>query len=152
MLKCTVLFMLLFTLTVYCQRGRQATDIRGFGDIVEPDPEDNEPIVDEPVRTTIAPQILSNNDGPGKCRCVPYHQCDVERGVSTADNRVNEFGEVNVKYDPKACQDILDICCKEHQIVASVAIPPQKDDRKGCGIRKVGGIDFTVTGNTVRFI
>lgn len=143
MLKLTILLGLIAF--AQCQRGRQQNiDIldRGFDTIVTPEPLEN-----EPVRTTVAPQILNNNEG-FKCRCVPYHQCDTDNAVKTTDNRINPFGEVNIRYDPDSCQDVLDVCCKEHQIIPSPQTSPQYQ-QKGCGIRKVGGIDFNMVGNNV---
>lgn len=67
---------------------------------------------------------------------------------------MNRFGEINIRYDGTSCQDVLDVCCPEHQITYPLPTPikptvQQNEITKKCGIRKVSGIDFTVTGNTV---
>lgn len=56
-------------------------------------------------------------------------------------------------YNPESCQDVLDVCCRA---VDSLVVPqnntpgqPPAGKPKGCGLRNIGGIDFTLTGNFV---
>jgi hypothetical protein len=150
MFKCAIILLICLLNNIYCQRVKQF-DIndRGFDDIVTP-----EPIENEPERVTNEPQIIYNNGQP--CRCVPYYQCEISNAVRTTDNRINKYGEVNIRYDTHSCQDVLDVCCQESEILSGTPISqkqPQQQSQTntadgGCGIRKVGGIDFTITGNT----
>lgn len=105
----------------------------GFGDIVQPEPE---------VASTQFPQFINN--GEKSCKCVPYWQCEPMNPVRTTDNRINAFGEIDVRYNPESCQDVLDVCCdlNRETVVSVVPQPPPQINQQptGCGIRKVGGI------------
>lgn len=58
--------------------------------------------------------------------------------------------EINIRFDPQSCQDVLDVCCfQERQTEVPVQPPPIQRPVAGCGVRNVGGIDFTIAGNTV---
>ncbi|GAB0097202.1 phenoloxidase-activating factor 2 [Sergentomyia squamirostris] len=114
----------------------------GFGEIVTP-----EPIV-EP---TTAPTILTSNTGE-QCKCVPYYLCDPVTNTTRTDGRFDGFGLIDIRFDPQSCQDVLDVCCKEGKEREDPITPPpvttQPGRPRGCGIRNVGGLDFTLLGNT----
>jgi hypothetical protein len=107
----------------------------GFGDIVQPEPE---------ITPTQFPQIINN--GQKSCTCVPYWKCEPTNPVRTTDSRINQFGEIDVRYNPESCQDVLDVCCDANretaQPVTPSPAPPSQINQQpiGCGIRKVGGI------------
>jgi plasma kallikrein len=117
------------------------TDTRGtFDMIVEPEPENLAP--------TAQPTFLQNNGQ--SCKCVPYYQCNNNR-IST-DNRI--YGEIDVRYNPETCQDVLDVCCAQENELPANALTqtpppianPTNQGTKQCGVRNVGGIDFKVVG------
>lgn len=66
------------------------TGIRGgFGEIVQPEPENLSP--------TLAPQLLNTGDGQ-PCKCVPYWKCEPSNNPAkpvTTDSRF--FGEIDVR-------------------------------------------------------
>lgn len=127
-----------------------STGNRGtFDQIVTPEP------VIEPTQT---PQILPMSNG-GSCKCVPYYNCANPPRVDSTENRI--FGEIDVRYDPESCQDVLDVCCPStsetqgpvstpHNQMTPPTIsphrPPPSSSAK-CGMRNVNGIDFQVIGN-----
>lgn len=124
-----------------------------FDQIVTPEP------VVEP---TQSPQILPAANG-GSCKCVPYWNCANPPRVDTTENRF--FGEIDVRYDPESCQDVLDVCCSSDSETQAPIKPPQNlmtpppivdpymppptqvQAQAKCGMRNVNGIDFTVIGN-----
>uniref|UniRef100_A0A7G3ADZ2 Phenoloxidase-activating factor 2 n=1 Tax=Lutzomyia longipalpis TaxID=7200 RepID=A0A7G3ADZ2_LUTLO len=114
----------------------------GFGEIVTP-----EPIV-EPTQT---PQILTTDSGE-QCKCVPYYLCDPTTKSTRTDGQLDGFGIIDIRFDPRTCQDVLDVCCLEgKEREKPIVVPPvttQPDRPRGCGIRNVGGLDFTLSGNT----
>lgn len=59
----------------------------GFGEIVQPEPENLAP--------TQSPQVINSNDGQS-CKCVPYWKCEpASTPTQTTDNRF--FGEIDVR-------------------------------------------------------
>uniref|UniRef100_A0A240PMR5 Phenoloxidase-activating factor 2 n=1 Tax=Anopheles atroparvus TaxID=41427 RepID=A0A240PMR5_ANOAO len=95
---------------------------------------------------TAAPQTLLTAQGE-RCTCVPYFSCRPEQEF--ADQ--NKFNEINVNYNPESCQDVLDVCCRD---IDSLVVPMNNTPGelpvgrpRGCGLRNIGGIDFTLTGN-----
>lgn len=135
-----------------------STGNRGtFDMIVTPEP------VVEP---TQSPQILQTGNG-NSCKCVPYWNCANPPRIDNTDNRF--FGEIDVRYSPESCQDVLDVCCPPSSETTEPITPPlnQKEppspfsppppitnpntQQPGvatkCGVRNVNGIDFTVIGN-----
>jgi plasma kallikrein len=134
------------------QRIRQVFNIdnRGFETIVTP-----EPIV----QPTESPQVLQNTNGQS-CKCVPYWSCANPPRADTTENRI--FGEIDVRYNPESCQDVLDVCCpsttgggiapaQEQKVtpppITNPNAPPPATTATRCGIRNVNGIDFTLVGN-----
>jgi len=112
----------------------------GFGDIVTPEPENIPP--------TLTPQIMNNGNGQ-TCKCVPYWMCAPETNrIQTTDSRF--FGEIDVRFTPESCQDVLDVCCTPNRESKGTVTPPPPppDQPTGCGIRNVDVIDFSLTGNT----
>lgn len=115
-----------------------------------------EPIV-EP---TQSPQILQTGNGDS-CKCVPYWNCANPPRVDSTENRF--FGEIDVRFNPESCQDVLDVCCpsssetiepikpplQQNQTPPPITNPnrPPPASQSKCGIRNVNGIDFTVIGN-----
>ncbi|XP_059608271.1 phenoloxidase-activating factor 2-like [Phlebotomus argentipes] len=114
----------------------------GFGEIVTP-----EPIV-EP---TTAPTVLTTGTG-GRCTCVPYYLCNPDTNTTRQDGRFDGFGVIDIRFDPRTCQDYLDVCCGEGKQREEPIKPPpttsQPNRPRGCGVRNVGGLDFTLSGNT----
>lgn len=119
---------------------------RGFDTVVEPEPDNLKP--------TQKPQVLEEKGQ--SCKCVPYWRCNNNNQLSQpTESRF--YGEIDVRYNPESCQDVLDVCCPfEKEIGVSqterpqIENPPvnlQKAPTK-CGIRNPGGIDFTLVGNT----
>ncbi|XP_055627239.1 phenoloxidase-activating factor 2-like [Toxorhynchites rutilus septentrionalis] len=108
-------------------------------EIVTPDPLG-------PNTPTLSPMTLITAQG-GTCTCVPYFMCRPE--PEFADQ--NKFNEIDVNYNPETCQDVLDVCCRpEDSLVVPMnntpgTVPPGRP--RGCGLRNIGGIDFTLTGN-----
>lgn len=165
------LFVLLFLGIILCNGQRReslddriqrvfSTGNRGtFDMIVTPEP------VIEP---TQSPQILQTGNGES-CKCVPYWSCSNPPRVDNTDNRF--FGEIDVRYNPESCQDVLDVCCQSGSETTQPITPPltQKEPpprpppfspppitnpntqrpavTSKCGVRNVDGIDFTVVGN-----
>ncbi|KAG5671371.1 hypothetical protein PVAND_001572 [Polypedilum vanderplanki] len=116
---------------------------RGFDEIVESEPDG---VLE--VQPTQSPQFLNNNGRT--CKCVPYYQCDNSK---TQDTESRFYGEIDVRYNPESCQDVLDVCCpQENESKVPVTPPPltlgPAHQPTKCGIRNPNGIDFTLTGNT----
>jgi hypothetical protein len=120
-----------------------------FDMIVTPEPN---------VSPTNSPQVLQS--GSGECKCVPYYNCENPPRVDTTENRF--FGEIDVRYDPQSCQDVLDVCCPTNNETPVPIAPPLNQmtpppivnpnvqrpaAQSQCGLRNVNGIDFTVIGN-----
>lgn len=125
----------------------------GFDMIVTPEPS---------IEPTRAPQYQQTNGQT--CKCVPYYNCANPPNADTTENRF--FGEIDVRYDPESCQDVLDVCCplpsetkvpiappleqKQPPSPPSVTnpnvAPHQPSIASGCGVRNVNGIDFTLVG------
>jgi kallikrein len=115
---------------------------RGFDEIVEPE-----------VEPTQSPQFL--NTGGQTCKCVPYWQCDNQKPTAT-DSRF--YGEIDVRFNPDSCQDVLDVCCPQGRETEGVVAPPPPPpptinpapttDSTRCGIRNTNGIDFSLVGHT----
>lgn len=62
---------------------------RGFGDIVEPEPEETIPPTDRP-------QVITTGHNGQTCKCVPYHMCKPEKDrIVTSDSRF--FPDIDVK-------------------------------------------------------
>lgn len=110
-----------------------------FDEVVTPDPLG-------PNSPTLSPMTLITAQGE-KCTCVPYFMCKPEAEYAEQ----NKFNEIDVNYNPQSCQDVLDVCCREQD---SLVVPmnntpgtPPPSRPIGCGLRNIGGIDFTLTGN-----
>lgn len=95
---------------------------------------------------TVRPQTLLTANGE-RCTCVPYFTCQPEPEFAEQ----NKFNEINVNYNPDSCQDVLDVCCRDAD---SLVVPMNNTPGelpvgrpRGCGLRNIGGIDFTLTGN-----
>ena len=129
-----------------------STGNRGtFDMIVTPEPN---------VQPTQSPQYIQNGNG-GSCKCVPYYECPETPNADTTESRF--FGEIDVRYNPESCQDVLDVCCPMGGQSSVPIAPPQNQMAKPppiinpntqqasvnntCGVRNVNGIDFTVVGN-----
>lgn len=119
---------------------------RGFDTIVEPEPENLQP--------TQKPQVLEANGQ--SCKCVPYWKCNNNNQLSQpTESRF--YGEIDVRYSPESCQDVLDVCCPfDKEVNVQQTQPPPistgpsdlQTAAKQCGIRNPNGIDFTLVGNT----
>lgn len=126
----------------------------GFDMIVTPEPS---------IESTLAPTYLQNNGQT--CKCVPYWSCSNPPNADATENRF--FGEIDVRYTPDSCQDVLDVCCPvgsetkvpiepplEQNMTPppltnpNVQHPPPSSAAAKCGQRNVNGIDFTIVGNT----
>lgn len=123
----------------------------GFDNIVTPEPS---------IESTLAPTYLQNNGQT--CKCVPYWSCANPPNADVTENRF--YGEIDVRYTPESCQDVLDVCCpvgsetkvpvKPHEQhmtpppLDNHNINPPPSARAKCGQRNVNGIDFTIVGNT----
>lgn len=111
----------------------------GFDTVVLPEPENLAP--------TQSPMIITNNGQ--SCKCVPYWMCEPENSPSTTtDSRF--FGEIDVRFTPDSCQDVLDVCCASNRETKQGITPPPTNLVKqpsGCGYRNVNGIDFALAGN-----
>lgn len=107
-----------------------------FKEIVQP----------ENLTPTEAPLILTN-DGES-CECVPYWRCKLENSSATTQSH-KFFGEVNVRFTPGSCQDVLDVCCPADRTEPDTNTQEEILFEGGseCGIRNVNGIDFLMTGN-----
>jgi hypothetical protein len=74
---------------VFGTQNAQNSDSRGgFGEIVQPEPENLEP--------TQSPQFLQTNGQ--SCKCVPYYLCEPQNNpqpATTTDSRF--FGEIDVR-------------------------------------------------------
>lgn len=120
---------------------------RGFGTVVTPEPF---------VQPTSQPTVL-RKDTANECTCVPYYMCDPsDNTVRGEDPDFDGFGVIDIRFDERACQDVLDVCCKgANQKEEPIVVKPivQKPNRAaGCGIRNVGGIDFQLAGAVVSAI
>ncbi|XP_052893903.1 phenoloxidase-activating factor 2-like [Anopheles moucheti] len=98
------------------------------------------------ITPTVRPQTLLTAQGE-RCTCVPYFTCQPQPEFAEQ----NKFNEINVNYNPESCQDVLDVCCRD---VDSLVVPMNNTPGelpvgrpRGCGLRNIGGIDFTLTGN-----
>jgi hypothetical protein len=151
----SVIFIILFCNNIFAQFDNdqalfqnvfQSPNRGGFGEIVTPEPN---------VQPTTAPTFLENEGRT--CKCVPYHACH-NQGT---ESRI----EIDVRYNPETCQDILDVCCPLEREIApggnagSSQLRPQTpppitsgplpiSQISQCGIRNPNGIDFSLTGNT----
>lgn len=78
--------------------------------------------------------------------------CDPNRSAVRTDVQ-QDFGIIDIRFNPNECVDVLDVCCVAAQIRREPANPPSVTARpntpRGCGIRNVGGLDFQLAGNTV---
>lgn len=99
-----------------------------------------------PNAPTLSPMTLITAQGD-RCTCVPYFMCKPEAEFAEQ----NKFNEIDVNYNPESCQDVLDVCCRdEDSLVVPMnntpgTAPPTRI--RGCGLRNIGGIDFSLTGN-----
>ncbi|CRL07166.1 CLUMA_CG020154, isoform A [Clunio marinus] len=113
----------------------------GFGEIVLPEPENISP--------TQAPQVINTNGQI--CKCVPYWMCEPSNNPTTSTTDSRFFGEIDVRFNPQTCQDVLDVCCTPNRETNEVIVPPKPplsvQQPTGCGIRNVNGIDFSLAGN-----
>lgn len=112
----------------------------GFDTVVLPEPENLAP--------TQSPMIITNNGQ--SCKCVPYWMCEPENSpkATTTDSRF--FGEIDVRFTPDSCQDVLDVCCTPNREKEKGINPPPENLMQrpsGCGYRNVNGIDFALAGN-----
>lgn len=120
----------------------------GFGDIQEP--EESEAQGPQNLQATQSPQFLSTNGQ--MCKCVPYWKCENSNGLATStDSRF--YGEIDVRYNADACQDVLDVCCAQGRETSVPVTPPPitappSAAQSVCGMRNPGGIDFTLVGTT----
>ncbi|XP_058831215.1 phenoloxidase-activating factor 2-like isoform X1 [Topomyia yanbarensis] len=111
----------------------------GIDEVITPDPFG-------PNAPTLSPMTLITAQGD-RCTCVPYFMCKPEAEFAEQ----NKFNEIDVNYNPESCQDVLDVCCRaEDSLVVPMnntpgVVPTSKP--RGCGLRNIGGIDFTLTGN-----
>lgn len=109
-----------------------------------------------PQGPTLSPQTFQQQGET--CLCVPYHRCDPttnrtieEGGTDEGDGSFDGFGVIDVRFDRESCQDVLDVCCIPSKQTEVPIVPPVKVEPNrptGCGLRNVGGIDFTLAGNT----
>lgn len=117
---------------------------RGFAQIVTP-----EPIIGP----TTSPTILQANT-KDECLCVPYYLCDPTNNMIRNDGGgdFDGFGVIDVRFDERECQDVLDVCCRgeyqKEQPIMPKPVVQQPNRPAGCGIRNVGGIDFQLAGAT----
>jgi hypothetical protein len=69
------------------------------------------------------------------------------------DNRFTPFGAIDVRLDAQdVCPEILDVCCRITNAAQQPVTPPpivNKTGVTGCGVRNVGGLDFTLVGDFV---
>lgn len=69
------------------------------------------------------------------------------------DEQFDGFGVIDVRFDQRECQAVLDVCCRgefEREVTIPVKPVEQTPNRAaGCGIRNVGGIDFQLAGANV---
>lgn len=128
---------------------QRPTSNRGFGNIVTPEPF---------IQPTSVPTTLKQNTAD-ECTCVPYHMCDPSNNMIRTDADAGDFdgfGVIDVRFDARECQAVLDVCCKgQFQREVTIPVKPvvQKPNRAaGCGIRNLGGIDFQLAGANVSFI
>lgn len=119
---------------------------RGFANVVTPEPF---------VAPTTGPVTLKQNT-PDQCTCVPYHKCDPANNMIRTggeDEQFDGFGVIDVRFDQRECQAVLDVCCRgefEREVTIPVKPVEQTPNRAaGCGIRNVGGIDFQLAGANV---
>lgn len=101
---------------------------------------------------TSSPQNLVINEQ--NCTCVPYHMCDPTTNTVKSDpvntDEITGFGNIDIRFDSHDCQEILDVCCVG-VATKEVSIQPKPiknvpTQEAGCGVRNVGGLDFTITG------
>jgi hypothetical protein len=177
------LFVLLISSILLCNGQRREslddrirqvfTGNRGtFDTIVTPEPPAGQRgtfdlvVTPEPVvNPTQSPQFISSGNGDA-CKCVPYWNCKNPPRVDNSENRF--FGEIDVRYNPESCQDVLDVCCPSSSESSVPVTPPPPLNQKTtqspfnpppppitgppaiqskCGVRNVDGIDFKLIGN-----
>ncbi|XP_055528996.1 phenoloxidase-activating factor 2 isoform X2 [Wyeomyia smithii] len=111
----------------------------GIDEVVTPDPFG-------PNSPTLSPMKFITAQGD-ECTCVPYFMCRAQPEFAEQ----NKFNEIDVNYNPESCQDVLDVCCRAQDslVVPMNNTPGTVSSRRpvGCGLRNVGGIDFTLTGD-----
>ncbi|XP_048485903.1 phenoloxidase-activating factor 2 isoform X2 [Plutella xylostella] len=89
-------------------------------------------------------------DGSGaECQCVPYYLCDAAlQGVQANNESVTGWGQLDIRLgDNHECQESVEQCCTA-VLPAPRPAPTPAPAPRGCGVRNVGGIDFTVTGGS----
>ncbi|XP_017145030.1 phenoloxidase-activating factor 2 [Drosophila miranda] len=88
------------------------------------------------------------------CNCVPYYKCDPSTNSVTEDESFDGFGVIDIRFndDDPVCPSSVDICCDGNRTRSETLNPTPLDKRpnqaRGCGIRNVGGLDFTLSGVT----
>ncbi|KAL7727559.1 hypothetical protein ACLKA6_000115 [Drosophila palustris] len=101
--------------------------------------------------------VINFNSVSGKqanCNCVPYYMCDPSTNSITEDGSFDGFGVIDIRFgeDDPVCPSSVDVCCAGNRTRTEVLNPTPLDQRpnqaRGCGIRNLGGLDFTLSGAT----
>ncbi|XP_028128366.1 phenoloxidase-activating factor 2 isoform X2 [Diabrotica virgifera virgifera] len=95
----------------------------------------------------------------GLKRCVVYSKCDPKTNTIVEEDVTYGFGQIDIRFGKKPCEDTLDVCCKINpntptpDPVSPTPVTPEPVTTPPivkpsfCGIRNPKGIDFTITGN-----
>lgn len=117
----------------------------GFAEVVTPVPVDpSSPLID----------FTSISGKTADCNCVPYYMCDPSTNSITEDGSFDGFGVIDIRFgdDDPVCPSSVDVCCAGNRTRQEVLNPTPLEKRpnqpRGCGIRNVGGLDFTLSGAT----
>ncbi|ALC46027.1 CG40160 [Drosophila busckii] len=118
------------------QQSQTPTRRPGFSEIVTP----------EPNVTPINFESISGKSAT--CNCVPYYMCDPSTNSITEDGTFDGFGAIDIRFgnDDPICPSSVDVCCAGNRTRAETLTPTAPVRPRGCGIRNVGGLDFTLVG------
>ncbi|KAH8295237.1 hypothetical protein KR018_009014 [Drosophila ironensis] len=106
----------------------------------------------EPARPEANYNSTSGRDA--MCNCVPYYNCDPATNSVTESDSFDGFGVIDIRFnvDDPICPSSVDVCCADNRTRTKPLNPTPLIERpnqpQGCGVRNVGGLDFTLSGAT----
>ncbi|XP_017065633.1 phenoloxidase-activating factor 2 isoform X2 [Drosophila eugracilis] len=120
-------------------------EITGIGLVVTP----------EPLRPDSPHSGFNSISGKSsECNCVPYYKCDPSTNSVTEDGSFDGFGVIDIRFntDDPICPASVDVCCSDNRTRSEILNPTPLVQRTnqslGCGVRNIGGLDFTLSGVT----
>ncbi|KAH8421249.1 hypothetical protein KR009_007014 [Drosophila setifemur] len=112
-------------------------------------------VTPEPIDSSVSETSFNSISGKSSaCNCVPYYKCDPSTNSVTEDGSFDGFGQIDIRFnnDDPICPSSVDVCCADNRTRTETLNPKPLNQRpnqpRGCGIRNVGGLDFSLSGAT----